>query len=188
MKKTRVFGITGSHRIGKTTTFDFLKRDIELRGGISNTERPVFIGEFADCILRQMGLREDWEEFAKSKLPYKLFEQALDLLWFSAIIHYEGRIVITDRTPVDHQAYKKRAGLSVIDNLKSIFTLHNVKVFTFLLRAPWEDKEVAEDILHYLEENDLEYEQIHLYQGVNFMEIAREIEEKIKNKISEREE
>ena len=51
----RVYALSGSHDVGKTTIFTRLKR-------LLRSYRFAFVGEFADCLLKQMGIRDAWKE------------------------------------------------------------------------------------------------------------------------------
>lgn len=51
----RVYALSGSHNVGKTTIFTRLKR-------LLRSHRFAFVGEFADCLLKQMDIRDAWKE------------------------------------------------------------------------------------------------------------------------------
>ena len=51
----KVYALSGSHGIGKTTTFFFLRWYL-------TPNKFAFVGEFADSILKQTDIRQNWKE------------------------------------------------------------------------------------------------------------------------------
>ncbi|HDD44681.1 MAG TPA: hypothetical protein ENG63_07470, partial [Candidatus Desulfofervidus auxilii] len=91
----KIFSLSGSHKVGKTTIWKKLKAISE--------KNWVFIGEFADKILKDLSI--EWEELIQNELLYKDFEKIiLDSIRLSYEIH-KRKVLITDRCFLDCMAY-----------------------------------------------------------------------------------
>jgi len=170
----RVYALSGSHGIGKTTTFNYLKQLLPF-------ERFAFVGEFADGILKQMGIRNNWKEkILPNRSAYSYFEDALDACTIASYLVHKSKTIIADRSIVDTCAYRLLAGLS--PNAISLFNLRGVDLYTFFMRSKVrEDSEVVEAIKEVLTRFDLPFEEVSIIEGKP-EETAKLIADKIRER------
>ena len=156
--RVRVYGLSGSHGIGKTTTFNYLKQ-------ILSPKKFAFVGEFADSILKQIGIRNDWREKILPNRPaYSYFEDALDACTIASYLVHKDKVIIADRSIVDTCAYRLLAGLP--PNAISLFNLRGVDLCTFFMRSKArEDSKVVEAIKEVLTRFDLPFEEVPIIEG-----------------------
>ena len=166
----KVYALSGSHGIGKTTTFGYLKE-------LLPNEKFAFVGEFADGILRQMGIRHNWKRtIFYNHSAYNYFETALDFCTIASYLVHEKKIIIADRSIVDNSAYRLLARLP-LSNI-SLLNLHGVRLYTFFMRSKRESKKVAEAIRNVLMEFKMPFDEIKIIEGKP-EETARVISDKI---------
>jgi len=149
----KVYALSGSHGIGKTTIFKYLKN-------LLPSEKFAFVGEFADSILKQMDIRDTWKEkIFTNHSAYNYFENALDFCTISSYLVHKNKIIVADRSIVDNCAYRLLAGLPL--NTISLLDFHGVNLYTFFMRTrEREDVEVTEAVRKILVRFTLPYEEI----------------------------
>jgi len=123
----KVYALSGSHGIGKTTTFVYLKKFLP-------PEKFAFVGEFAHWILVEMGIRDTWKEkIFTNHSAYNYFENALDFCTIASYLMHRDKIIVADRGIVDNCAYRLLAGLPL--NTISLLDFHGVNLYTFFMRS-----------------------------------------------------
>ena len=167
----KVYALSGSHDIGKTTTFVYLKKFLP-------PEKFAFVGEFAHWILVEMGIREIWKEKIFTNRPaYNYFENALDFCTIASYLVHRDKIIIADRSIVDNCAYRLLAGLPL--NTISLLDYHGINLYTFFIRSKKrEDAEVAEAVRKILVQFELPFEEIDIIEYKS-KETARIIADRI---------
>jgi len=150
----KVYALSGSHDIGKTTTFNYLKK-------LLPTDRFAFVGEFADSILKQMDIRQNWEEkIFTNRLAYNLFEDALDNCAISSYLVHKDKVIIADRSIIDHCAYRLLAKLPYITSLCNL-NFRSIDLYTFFMRLKEkEDVKVVKAMRRILTQYKWPFEQI----------------------------
>jgi len=153
----RVYALSGSHDVGKTTTFIRLKRLLRSHGF-------AFVGELADCLLKQMGIRDAWKEtIQRDAEAYNYFETSLDFATIASYLVYRDKVIIADRSIVDNCAYRLCTGLPL--NTISLLSFYNVGLYTFFVRSKREDAEVANAVAEVLKRFSLPYEEVWVIEG-----------------------
>jgi len=157
----KVYALSGSHGIGKTTTFAYLKRLLPLY----DTEKFAFVGEFADSILNQMDIRQNWKEKIFTNRPaYNYFENALDFCTIASYLVHKNKIIVADRSIVDMCAYRLLAGLPL--NTIHLLDFHEVNLYTFLMRSrKREDAEVTMAVKKMLVRFKLPFEEVNIKEA-----------------------
>jgi len=154
----KVYALSGSHGIGKTTTWKMLKKLVD-------NDKFAFVGEFAHGILVQMEIREEWKEkIFGYNVAYNYFENALDFITVTSYLVHQDKTIIADRSLVDNAAYRLCAKLPL--NTIYMLEFHNVKLFTFFLRSPKrEDSTITDAVRKILVRFRLPYEEIFIREG-----------------------
>ena len=154
----KVYALSGSHGIGKTMTFKYLKC-------LLPSERFAFVGEFADNILRQMEIRCNWKEkIFTNHSAYNYFENALDFCTIASYLVHKDKIIVADRSIVDNCAYRLLAGLPL--NTISLLDFHGVNLYTFFMRSKErEDTEVTEAVRKILVRFKLPFEEVDIKEA-----------------------
>ena len=154
----KVYALSGSHGIGKTMTFVYLEK-------LLPPKKFAFVGEFADSILKQMDIRQNWKEKIFTNRPaYNYFENALDFCTIASYLVHKDKIIVADRSIVDNCAYRLLAGLPL--NTISLLDYHGVNLYTFFMRSKKrEDTEVTEAVRKILVRFKLPYEEVHIIEN-----------------------
>jgi len=168
----KVYALSGSHGIGKSTTFFFLKYCLP-------PNKFAFVGEFADSILKQMNIRQNWKEKIFTNRPaYNYFENALDFCTIASYLVHKDKIIVADRSIVDNCAYRLLVGLPL--NTISLLDFHGVNLYTFFMRSKErEDAEVTEAVKKMLVRFKLPYEEVDIKEA----EIPKDADDHIIMKI-----
>ncbi len=149
----KVYALSGSHNIGKTTTFIHLKKFLP-------PEKFAFVGEFAHCILVEMGIRDTWrEKIFTNRLAYNLFEDALDNCTIASYLVHKNKIIVADRSIIDNCAYRLLANLPYIPSLSDL-EFRGIDLYTFFLRSKREDIRVVKAMKEILTKHYWPYEEI----------------------------
>ena len=154
----KVYALSGSHGIGKTTTWKIIRQ-------LVNNDKFAFVGEVAHGILVQMGIRDNWKEkIFGYNAAYNYFENALDFITVASYLVHQGKTIIADRSLVDNAAYRLCAKLPL--NTIHMLEFHNVKLFTFFMRSPKrEDPTITGAVRKILTRFKLPYEEIFIREG-----------------------
>lgn len=153
----RVYALSGSHDVGKTTIFTRLKKLLRSHGF-------AFVGEFADCLLKQMNIRDAWKEtIQRDTEAYNYFETSLDFVTIASYLVYRDKVIIADRSIVDNCAYRLCVGLPL--NTISLLSFYNVGLYTFFVRGKREDVEVTNAVAEVLKRFSLPYEEVQVIEG-----------------------
>jgi len=154
----KVYALSGSHGIGKTTTWKILKK-------LADGDKFAFVGEIAHGILAQMGIRKEWKEkIFYNAAAYNYFENALDFITIASYLVHRDKPIIADRSLVDNAAYRLCANLPL--NTIHLLDFHAVKLFTFFMRSPKrEDTTVTDAVQNILTRFKLPYEEIYIRKG-----------------------
>jgi len=153
----RVYALSGSHDVGKTTIFTRLKR-------LLRSYRFAFVGEFADCLLEQMDIRDAWKEtIQRDAEAYDYFETALDFVTVASYLVYRDKVIVADRSIVDNCAYRICVGLPL--NTMSLLSFYDVSLYTFFVRSKREDAEVTNAVAEVLKRFSLPYEEVQVIEG-----------------------
>ena len=153
----KVYALSGSHGIGKTTTFRYLKE-------LLPNEKFAFVGEFADSILRQMGIRHNWKEtIFKNCSAYHFFESALDFCTIASYLTHKDKVIVADRSIVDICGYRLLAELP-LSNI-SLLNLYGIRLYTFFMRSERENREITEAIKNVLVEFKLPFDEVKIIEG-----------------------
>ena len=124
----KVYALSGSHNVGKTTTFVYLKKFLP-------PEKFAFVGEFADSILKQMDIKQNWKEkIFTNRLTYSLFEDALDNCTIASYLVHKDKIIVADRSIIDNCAYRLLANLPYTTSLCDL-EFRGIDLYTFFLRS-----------------------------------------------------
>ena len=168
----KVYALSGSHGIGKSTTFVYLEKFLP-------PEKFAFVGEFAHWILVQMGIRDTWKEKIFTNRPaYNYFENALDFCTIASYLAHKDKIIVADRSIVDNCAYRLLAGLPL--NTIHLLDYHGVNLYTFFMRSrEREDAEVTEAVRKVLVRFKLPYEEIWIKEA----EIPKDADDRVIMKI-----
>lgn len=153
----KVYSLSGSHDVGKTTIFTRLKK-------LLRSHRFAFVGEFADCLLKQMNIRDVWKEtIQRDAEAYNYFETALDFVTVASYLLYKDKAIIADRSLVDNCAYRLCVGLPL--NTISLLRFYNVNLYTFFVRSKQEDATVTNAVAEVLKRFSLPYEEVWVIEG-----------------------
>lgn len=154
----RVYALSGSHGIGKTTTWKIIKK-------MADSNKFAFVGEVAHGLLVQMGIRDSWKEkIFGYNAAYQYFENALDFITIASYLVHQDKPIIADRSLVDNAAYRLCAKLPL--NTIHLLDFHAVKLFTFFMRSPKrEDATGTDAVRKILTRFKLPYEEIFIREG-----------------------